>query len=163
MILQLQNSDKNRVTLFNLTFTTSGNYKCEVSTEAPNFETVAQNSNMTVMGKWPRDDACVMYVKIFSLVLCRHIAPLSVLSDLLPTRFRCRGFFYCTLSHASRHDALRRDPSRTYTMSIIQRHLRGCADTSLAPAGRKQSTATKLGIYSTYSPTKLNTLLSPLL
>jgi hypothetical protein len=50
-MFQLQNSDMNIVTLINLKFNTSGNYKCEVSTEAPNFETVAQNSNMTVMGK----------------------------------------------------------------------------------------------------------------
>ena len=39
----------------------------------------------------------------------------------------------------------------------------GVADKSLFRPGRKQTTATKLGIYSTYSPTKLNTLLSPLL
>jgi len=30
--------------------------------------------------------------------------------------------------------------------------IRGCADKSLARPGRKQDTATKLGIYSTYSP-----------
>jgi hypothetical protein len=51
LVFQLHNSDMNRVTLTNLQFNTSGNYKCEVSTEAPNFETVAQNSNMTIMGK----------------------------------------------------------------------------------------------------------------
>ena len=39
---------------------------------------------------------------------------------------------------------------------------RGRADKALARPGRKQATATKLCIYSTYSPTKLNTLLSPL-
>jgi len=39
--------------------------------------------------------------------------------------------------------------------------LREGADKSLARPGRKQATATNLGIYSTYSPTKLNTLLSP--
>ena len=39
--------------------------------------------------------------------------------------------------------------------------IRGGADKSLARSGRKQATATKRGIYSTYSPTKLNTLLSP--
>jgi len=37
------------------------------------------------------------------------------------------------------------------------------ADKSLARPGRKQATVTKLGIYATYAPTKLNTLLSPLL
>jgi len=39
----------------------------------------------------------------------------------------------------------------------------GGADKSLARPGWKQATATELGIYSTYSPTKPNTLLSPLL
>jgi len=37
------------------------------------------------------------------------------------------------------------------------------ADKSLARPGRKQAAATKLMIYSTYSPMKLNTLLGPLL
>jgi hypothetical protein len=50
-----------RVTLINLQFNTSGNYKCEVSTEAPNFETVAQNSNMTVMGKYKFSILCVTW------------------------------------------------------------------------------------------------------
>jgi len=48
----------NRVTLINLHFNTSGNYKCEVSTEAPKFETVARNSSMTVMGKYSCGAAC---------------------------------------------------------------------------------------------------------
>ena len=39
------------VTLNKLRFNNSGNYKCEVSAEGPNFDTVAENSNMTVMGK----------------------------------------------------------------------------------------------------------------
>ncbi|GLH14466.1 Uncharacterized protein GBIM_18863 [Gryllus bimaculatus] len=39
------------VTLTDLSFTSSGTYRCEVSTEAPNFETVFKNANMTVMGK----------------------------------------------------------------------------------------------------------------
>jgi len=34
----------------------------------------------------------------------------------------------------------------------IRRYLRGGADKSLARPGRKQATATKLGIYSTWSP-----------
>ncbi|PSN53129.1 hypothetical protein C0J52_06270 [Blattella germanica] len=47
------NSDMNKVTLTNLRFNNSGNYKCEVSTEAPNFETVADSCNMTVMACLP--------------------------------------------------------------------------------------------------------------
>jgi hypothetical protein len=47
----MQNCGVNRVKLINLEFNTSGSYRCEVSTEGPNFETVAQNANMTVMGK----------------------------------------------------------------------------------------------------------------
>ncbi|PSN39684.1 hypothetical protein C0J52_22263 [Blattella germanica] len=49
--IAVDKSDMNKVTLTNLRFNNSGNYKCEVSTEAPNFETVAQSSNMTVIGK----------------------------------------------------------------------------------------------------------------
>jgi len=39
-------------------------------------------------------------------------------------------------------------------------NVEGGADKFLAQRGRKQATATKLRIYSTYSPTKRNTLLS---
>ncbi|XP_069674524.1 uncharacterized protein [Periplaneta americana] len=56
--LDLQKSNINRVTLINLHFNTSGNYKCEVSTEAPNFVTVAQSSNMTVMA-FPSEDPMI--------------------------------------------------------------------------------------------------------
>jgi hypothetical protein len=41
-------------------------------------------------------------------------------------------------------------------------YVRGGANKSLDRPGRKQATATKLGIYSTHPPTKLKTLLSPL-
>ena len=39
-----------------------------------------------------------------------------------------------------------------YLSKSVDRLLRGCADKSLARPGRKQATAAKLGIYSTYSP-----------
>ena len=45
----------------------------------------------------------------------------------------------------------------------IHTHTQGVLISLLARPGRKQATASKLGIYSTFSPTKLNTLLSPLL
>ncbi|XP_033607840.1 uncharacterized protein LOC111865754 isoform X2 [Cryptotermes secundus] len=56
--LDLRQSDMNKVTMISLQFNTSGNYKCEVSTEAPNFETVAQSSNMTVMA-FPAEDPMI--------------------------------------------------------------------------------------------------------
>lgn len=40
----------NKVSLAELSFNTSGNYRCEVSTEAPTFETTYKHSNMTVLG-----------------------------------------------------------------------------------------------------------------
>ncbi|XP_049806595.1 uncharacterized protein LOC126249028 [Schistocerca nitens] len=43
------------VTLTNLTFNTTGSYKCEVSKEGPSFDTVYATSNMTVTGN-PRAD-----------------------------------------------------------------------------------------------------------
>jgi len=46
--------------------------------------------------------------------------------------------------------------------SWTETYTRG-ADKSLAPPGRKQAKATTLGIYPTYPPKKLKTLLSPLL
>ncbi|KAJ9586790.1 hypothetical protein L9F63_019617, partial [Diploptera punctata] len=56
--VDLPNSDMNQVTITNLQFNNSGNYKCEVSTEAPNFETVANSSNMTVMA-YPSEDPMI--------------------------------------------------------------------------------------------------------
>lgn len=41
----------NHVVLKNLQFSSSGSYRCEVSTEAPTFETVYLTHNITVLGK----------------------------------------------------------------------------------------------------------------
>jgi hypothetical protein len=48
-----------------------------------------------------------------------------------------------------------------FPLRVFIANVRGCADKSLAPTGRKQATATKLP--TTILPTKLNTLLRPLL
>jgi hypothetical protein len=54
--------------------------------------------------------------------------------------------------------------TRAFSPQQTERHTyEGCADKFLARQGMKQATATKLGIYPTYSPTKLRTLLIPLL
>ena len=42
--------------------------------------------------------------------------------------------------------------SVTHAVNILTISIRVCADKSLARPGRKQATATKLGIYSTHSP-----------
>ena len=49
--------DKNRsnersVTLTNLVQSTTGRYRCEVSTEGPTFATVSQFGDLLVVGKW---------------------------------------------------------------------------------------------------------------
>ncbi|XP_068084009.1 uncharacterized protein [Anabrus simplex] len=46
------------VTLTRLTFNSSGRYRCEISTEAPNFKTVYRISNMTVVAL-PLDDPMI--------------------------------------------------------------------------------------------------------
>jgi hypothetical protein len=48
--VQESRSGIDRVMLTDLTFATSGSYRCEVSTEAPNFDTIFRNHNMTVLG-----------------------------------------------------------------------------------------------------------------
>ncbi|KAK7586231.1 hypothetical protein V9T40_004107 [Parthenolecanium corni] len=48
--LDISRSNKTTVTLYNLSFNSSGNYRCEVSKEGPNFETVVRNGDMRVMG-----------------------------------------------------------------------------------------------------------------
>ncbi|XP_065205813.1 uncharacterized protein LOC135835476 [Planococcus citri] len=47
--LDLSQSNMTVITLNPLSFNSSGSYRCEVSTDAPNFETAAKNGNMTVM------------------------------------------------------------------------------------------------------------------
>lgn len=42
-------STVNEVTLYSLTRMSKGNYKCEVSTDAPNFPTVVEDANMTIV------------------------------------------------------------------------------------------------------------------
>ncbi|XP_046668310.1 uncharacterized protein LOC124359540 isoform X1 [Homalodisca vitripennis] len=49
IMLDESQSDMNKVSLAELNFNSSGNYRCEVSTEAPNFETRFKSSNMTVL------------------------------------------------------------------------------------------------------------------
>ncbi|GLG99574.1 Uncharacterized protein GBIM_06010 [Gryllus bimaculatus] len=48
-VLQESLCDKERVTLAQLTFNSSGAYRCEVSVEAPSFDTAHQSANMSVM------------------------------------------------------------------------------------------------------------------
>nr|CAD7429330.1 unnamed protein product [Timema monikensis] len=48
--VDLSASDMNTITLTHLGFNSSGSYRCEVSTESPNFMTVVASSNMTVRG-----------------------------------------------------------------------------------------------------------------
>ena len=44
-------SDKNQVTLERLNLSSAGQYRCEVSAEAPLFNTVAQSKKMNIIGK----------------------------------------------------------------------------------------------------------------
>jgi hypothetical protein len=49
--LQENRSDKNRVTLLSLNLNSAGTYRCEVSAEAPLFNTVSQRNRLSVIGK----------------------------------------------------------------------------------------------------------------
>lgn len=44
-------SDLNRVTLRNITLSTGGTYKCEVSADRPSFRTLSQQGDMFIVGK----------------------------------------------------------------------------------------------------------------
>ncbi|XP_054272944.1 uncharacterized protein LOC128993206 [Macrosteles quadrilineatus] len=55
IILDESRSDMNKVSLSELSFNSSGNYRCEVSTEAPRFESIFKSSNMTVLAYPDRD------------------------------------------------------------------------------------------------------------
>ena len=45
-------SNSKQVTLTNLVQSTTGRYRCEVSTEAPRFDTVSQFGDLLVVGKF---------------------------------------------------------------------------------------------------------------
>lgn len=49
--LQLRNSSDTQVMLKRVTLQSSGLYRCEVSGEAPAFNTVSESETMTVVGK----------------------------------------------------------------------------------------------------------------
>jgi hypothetical protein len=49
-ILQLQNSTENQVILDNVNLSSTGRYRCEVSAEAPSFQTVSDHGDMIVVG-----------------------------------------------------------------------------------------------------------------
>jgi hypothetical protein len=51
-IFQRQLSDKNQVTLENLNLNSAGQYRCEISAEAPLFNTVAQSKKLNVIGQF---------------------------------------------------------------------------------------------------------------
>lgn len=53
--LQLQNSTDIAVVLRSVSLQSTGRYRCEVSGEAPSFQTVSGHEDMIVVGKWARD------------------------------------------------------------------------------------------------------------
>ncbi|XKL59736.1 hypothetical protein PGB90_000752 [Kerria lacca] len=56
--LDVSQSNKTTVTLQQLNFNSSGNYRCEVSKDGPNFETVVRNGDMKVM-VFPEDNPII--------------------------------------------------------------------------------------------------------
>jgi hypothetical protein len=48
---QLQNSTDNQVVLDNVSLSSTGRYRCEVSAEAPSFQTVSDHGDMIVVGE----------------------------------------------------------------------------------------------------------------
>ena len=52
MLMQKKSSDRFHVTLTQLTLTSGGRYKCEVSADAPSFQTSYNTVEMAVIGKY---------------------------------------------------------------------------------------------------------------
>lgn len=51
-LFQKGHSNDQKVVLENASLHASGNYKCEVNAEAPNFNLVSAEANMEVIGEW---------------------------------------------------------------------------------------------------------------
>lgn len=56
--LDVSRSNRTTVTLHSLSFQSSGNYRCEMSKDGPNFETSGRNGNMTVI-VYPDNDPTI--------------------------------------------------------------------------------------------------------
>lgn len=54
--LQVQNSTNDQVVLDPIELASTGKYRCEVSAEAPSFQTVSDHGEMTVVGKFNKGD-----------------------------------------------------------------------------------------------------------
>ena len=52
--MQINTSDQNRVILRNLNLRSAGQYRCEISAEAPLFNTVSRRSRMEIVGEGGR-------------------------------------------------------------------------------------------------------------
>jgi len=74
--LQLSHSSDNTVTLREVNLQGTGDYRCEVSGEAPSFQTDFKKAHMIVVGK------LMILILIFLLVPYLHIATFSCLTCL---------------------------------------------------------------------------------
>lgn len=52
--MQLHNSTDTQVVLDSVTLASSGRYRCEVSAEAPSFQTVSDHGDMIVVGEYEK-------------------------------------------------------------------------------------------------------------
>jgi hypothetical protein len=50
-VFQIHNSTESQVVLKSVNLSSTGRYRCEVSAEAPSFQTVSDHGDMTVVGK----------------------------------------------------------------------------------------------------------------
>lgn len=79
LLLQLDESNANRLVLRSITAETAGRFRCEVSAEAPSFETVSGHADMTVVRK------CHYFYSLFSaLYRSIHLQPFVASVRALP-------------------------------------------------------------------------------
>lgn len=82
--MQLDESNANRLVLRSITAETAGRFRCEVSAEAPSFETVSGHADMTVVRK------CRYFVLFFiALFFMYHSLFLSFFPFLLFVASMC--------------------------------------------------------------------------
>ena len=64
-------SDQNQVTLKDMILKSAGQFRCEISAEAPLFNTVSQSRPLTIIGKKHRFD--LLYLVFCNLNTIQHI------------------------------------------------------------------------------------------
>lgn len=68
--LQRRHSNSSHISLVNISLSSSGRYRCEVSAEGPSFQTVTDHGDMVAVGEWKKLHAFIELEICIFIFLC---------------------------------------------------------------------------------------------